>query len=33
MREKMVKCDSWTENTKADALHISKGASVDSVAI
>ena len=24
MRKKMVKYESWTENTKADALHMSK---------
>ena len=33
MREKMLKCESWTENTKANALHMLKGDSADSVAI
>ncbi len=26
MHVKMVKCKSWTEKTKPDALHMSKGA-------
>ena len=28
---KMVKCESWTENMKAEALHMSQGDSADSV--
>ncbi len=28
---KMVKCESWTENMKAETLHMSKGDSADSV--
>ena len=31
MREKIVKCESWTEKMKPDALHMSKGASADSL--